>query len=210
MLVARLCGLWIALMTLKETDHLSLPGRDGVRVADVDLALLWRGRNDGFFDLGRLRCGGHRSRQLVVGGLDLFRTCLRWQRRHRDFGILGWCQVWLFLLDLGDFADFLRFLLDLLDRLRTGLRLHLLGPGWGWLRVGWRHRHWGEIDHQRSGRIGVIVDCVPMHERCRNAAMRQHHHKAADDPARQLAARVEEKSHCGPGGFSRPTSETLR
>jgi len=47
-------------------------GRDGVRVADVDLALFWRGCNDGVLDLGRLRRGRHRSGDLVVSCLDLF------------------------------------------------------------------------------------------------------------------------------------------
>src|SRR5262249_49927532 len=97
------------------------------------------------------------------------------------------------------------------DRLWTGLGLHLLGPGWHWERsIGWRHRHRGEIDHQRGGRIGVVVDGAPMHERCADGAMREHHHDAAENPARQLAARVDEESHHGPGGFSRPTSATLR
>src|SRR6185369_1316555 len=171
-LVASLRSLRIALVALDYTVHLSYPVRDGVRVADVDLALFRCGRNDGLLGLGCLRRGRHRGGQLVISGLDLFWPRFRRQCRHRDLGILGGQQVRLLLFDFGDLADFLRLLLDLFGRLWSGLGLHLLGPRRRLECVGRRHRHRGEVDHQCGRRVGVVIDGAPMHERRREGAMR--------------------------------------
>src|SRR5712671_2451376 len=161
-LVARLRALRIALVALEQTHHLPLPGRDGVRVADVDLALLWCGRNDGFLDLGRLRRGCHLSGGLGVT-LDLFRTRFRRQRRHRDLGILSGLQVRLLLFDFGDFADLLWLVLDLLDRLWSGLPLLLVGPRRQEWRIGRRHGHRARLTTNAAVRLtssSIVFQCT--------------------------------------------------
>src|SRR5262249_57564180 len=82
---ARPGGGRIALIALQKADHLALPGRDGIRIANVELSLVWRGGNHRLLDLRRLRSRRRRRRRLVFCRLRRFPANLPPQPSERDF-----------------------------------------------------------------------------------------------------------------------------